>query len=106
MAIPVSELERQLFKSPQTTPAEMLKKLADNLGHQDGAYRVVLINHAFQDWSEALAILGGYERDMLDLPKEEIERPLFKIFCAQLRVEGADITPDEENAAFQAYLED
>ncbi len=87
------------------TPAELLKSITENLNTEAQRPLIVpLLNHGYQDWSGALALQGGFDRPHPLLP--DVEEPLFRFFCAQLRVEGLEISPTEETEAFQDLMKD
>lgn len=87
------ELKRPSIEPP--TPAELIVSTAEELkAGVTKSYKTDFLTQAYHDWSEALANRFDYVRKF---PlEEEIEKPFFNFFCAQLRVEGVEIPPREE----------
>lgn len=90
----------------ERSPYNLVFDLAENLkaGVSEES-KIWHLNHAYQDWANEMVI----RRALVTRPaplQEGFERPLFGVFCAQIRLLGVEITPDEEKQAFEELMND
>lgn len=80
--------------------AESIKRIPVEM---DGV-RMRSLSVIYPVWARAMAGKRVIIRPMPE--NENLERNLFGVFCEQLRVLGAKISPDEEQTAFRWFIED
>ncbi len=90
----------------EKSPYNLVFDLAENLkaGVSEES-KIWHLNHTYQDWANEMVIRRALVARPAPL-QEGFERPLFGVFCAQIRLLGAKITPNEENQAFEELMND
>ncbi len=90
----------------ERSPYNLVFDLAENLkaGASEES-KIWLLNHTYQDWANEMVIRRALVARPAPL-QEGFERPLFGVFCAQIRLLGVEIAPDEEKQAFEELMND
>jgi len=87
----------------ESSPYNLVFDLAENLKAGREESKIWLLNLTYQYWANEMVA----RRALVTRPtplQESFEKPLFGVFCAQLRLLGVEIAQDEEERAFEKLM--